>query len=236
MGNKYLPKKTSFCYWSILFLLYVLIATPSCKSILSKDTNGTIEYEISYPDSMKSDIMSSMLPSKMEFKFVPDYTLSQLKVGMGIITATFIADSKNKTLTSLFKVVDKKYALKYSIEETAKELSQLPKFSIEYLPEKKMLAGYTCKKAVITQIGNPKNSFSVFYTTDIKIINPNWNLPYATIPGVLMEYQIQHKDILMTLKAKKVILEALDEEQFAIPADYKVVKKDELPEIIQSFF
>jgi hypothetical protein len=66
--------------------------------------------------------------------------------------------------------------------------------------------------------------------------DPNWNLPYFDIPGVLMEYSIQHKEIFMILKAQKVTLEAPEKSQFSVSKEYKVVKKDSLPEIIQSFF
>jgi GLPGLI family protein len=220
---------------SIGLLITAFFVLPACKGIISKDS-GTIAYEINYPDSMKGDMMTSMLPSKMQLKFIPGFVLNEFKAGMGIITATIIANEEEKTLTSLFKVIDKKYALVYTPEETKAEMSQMPKFRVDFLKETKMVAGYTCKKALLTQIDKPKNAFPVFYTTDIKLKNPNWNLPYSEVPGVLMEYPIQHKDIFMILKAKKVTLEAPEESQFSVSKEYKVVKKDELPEIIQSFF
>ena len=220
---------------SIGFLTTAFFTIPSCKGILSKDS-GTIAYEITYPDSMKGDMMTSMLPSKMQLKFIPGFVLNEFKAGMGIITATIIANEEDKTLISLFKVIDKKYALVYTPQETKAEMLKMPKFTIAFENETKMVAGYKCKKAVLTQTDKPQNVFPVYYTSDIQLKNPNWNLPYSDVPGVLMEYPIQHKDIFMILKAKKVTLEAPDDSQFSVSKEYKVVKKDELPEIIQSFF
>lgn len=220
---------------AIGLLTIVFFIVPSCKGIHSADS-GTIAYEITYPDSMKGDMMTSMLPSKMLLKFIPGFVSNEFKAGMGIITATIIAAEEDKTLISLFKVIDKRYALVYTPEETKAEMSKMPKFSISFKKDTKMVAGYKCKKALLTQIDKPQNVFPVYYSTDINLKNPNWNLPYSEVPGVLMEYPIQHKEIFMILKAKKVTLEAPEESQFSVSKEYKVVKKEELPEIIQSFF
>jgi GLPGLI family protein len=186
MGHCY--KKYKFLFFLVSGIVFtgLFLTMPACNTVLTKDS-GSIDYEISYADSMKKDIMASMLPSKMNFKFIPGTTLNEFKVGMGIITATFIANEETKTLTSLFKVIDKKYALIYSPEETKAELDKLPKFKIVLSGESKKIAGYTCKKAILSQVGKEGNTFAVFYTTEIKVKNPNWNLPYAEIHGVLME-------------------------------------------------
>ncbi len=236
MGKHYKFSKWLFSFFLIAISTSIIFFLHSCKNVLDKTDEGSIEYEITYADSMKNDIMYSILPSKMFLKFKPDFTLNELKMGMGIITASFIANAENKTLTSLFKVVDKKYALKFTPLQTTKELNKLPKFSIKYVSETKQIAGYKCKKAIATEIGNEVNSFPIFYTTDIHLKNPNWNSPYPEITGVLMEYQLVHNDIAMQVTAKKVELEDLDDAIFTASEEYKVVQKEELPEIIQDFF
>lgn len=233
-------KQFKFTTWVFSFFLlatsaFLLLFFPGCKGILHKEDEGSIEYDIAYADSMKNDFMISMFPTKMTLKFKPGLTLNELKMGMGIITASFIADAESKTLTALFKVVDKHFALKHDSLQTIEELNQLPKFSIEYLSETKEIAGYKCNKVMATQIGNASNTFTIFYTTEIHINNPNWSLPYPEITGVLMEYQLEHKGIAMQLKAKKVNLEDLDDEIFTATPEYKVVTKNELPDIIKGF-
>lgn len=217
-------------------ILYFALISPGCKTMLNEGDEGCIDYEITYSDTMKTDMMASMLPGKMHVKFQPNYTMNELNIGMGFITASFITNYNEKTFTSLFQIWENKYALKYTPEETQQELNKLPKFTIEYFDETKVIAGHTCKKAVATEVGNEKNSFPIFYTTDIHIKDPNWNTPYTDIKGVMLEYQISHKDIVMQLKANKVVLEDIDDDTFIPSPDFKVVKKEELPEIIQNYF
>lgn len=231
--KKPFPKKLFKIFLQVVLLVF---AFSSCKQIIGTNDEGQIEYDISYPDSISNDIMSSMLPSKMITKFKNNQISSEFRVGMGIISATFIANGEDKTMASLFKVVDKKYALLYNKEKTQEELEKLPKFEVTELKETKKIAGYNCQKALVTQVDNPKNSFNVYYTQEIKVKNPNWNLPYKQIPGVLLEYQIRHKDMEMRFKARKVIIEKINEEDFSLNPEYQVVQHDQLPEIIQSFF
>ena len=224
---------------SVLICFSVIIILPlvhGCKGLLYKNKKqGSIEYTIEYPpETTKDNIMASMMPSKMMMRFKDDITASELKIGMGIMNASFISNPDKKTLTTLLQIVDKKYALVMDSSQVNEQLNKAHGLKITFSNDTKIIAGFTCKKAIVTDSVN--TSVDVFYTKDIKIKNPNWSTPLKEIDGVLMEYQITQNKITMKLTATTVTGDDIDKTTFAIPSDFLVVKKEEMPEIFSQFF
>ena len=70
--------------------------------------------------------------------------------------------------------------------------------------------------------------FDIFYTTELKIDNPNFATPFHMIDGVLMEYQMKKFGLEMKFTAKSVKKEDIEDSIFELPVEYKAVSLEEM--------
>ncbi len=150
------------------------------------------------------------------------------------MSTVFISNPDDRTLTTLLQIVDKKYALVMDSAQIGTQLRKAPGLQVKLTGDSKMIAGFRCRKAVVTD--DTGNSYDVYYTKEIKVKNPNWSTPLKEIDGVMLEYQIKQKNIVMKLTALKVEDEDIDKNTFSIPPDFKVVSRADMPEIFSQFF
>ena len=105
---------------------------------------------------------------------------------------------------------------------------------IEITKETKDVAGYKCKKAIVTFVDETKQGFDLYYTNELKIKNSNWWTPFKEIDGVILEYQVSRYNIDMKLVAKEVEFTTIESAIFDVPKDYKMVTRKEIDEVFQN--
>ena len=219
--------KKVFCLSIILLVFFA----SSCKYANPKYINeGIIDYDAKAMDS--SNPMAGLAPSKMTVKFKNNMLSFELSV-MGMFTTTFIFNPVKKTLTQLVKVFDVKQAC---IENKADIVQENKAYELvfEETNEKKEIAGYTCKKVIATRVDDPTNKFDVYYTDELNVTNINDNTPYAQIKGMLMQFRLKKLGLEMEFTAKGVQKEKLANEEFELPAYYKVISRQEMEEFFKS--
>jgi GLPGLI family protein len=195
-------------------------------------TEGIITYDVSYPKPAADPFDQKMMPSEMTMKFKENKSLTTLLFGMGFVQMAYLSDNEKKTITELNKFMGKKRAFVTDQKNLPNLLKEIPPYTIEYIEnQNKIIAGYNCKKALIHVQVDPPYEFSVFYTDEIQIKDPNWCTPFKNIKGVLMEYQIEQYNIIMRFKAKTVELIDQEEGDFKMPADFKLVSQQDMDEI-----
>jgi GLPGLI family protein len=228
-------KKKNFLPFSPVLILSLILV--SCESLITteKISEGVIEFDVTYPKASKDDLMASLMPETMKYKFKNNNINSEMKAGMGMFTNVFIINHQKKSLAQLVKIMNKKMSLEITEAEVNKMKSEEEKFKIEFVDEKKEIAGYKCKKVIITSVSNPSDSFTAYYTDDIKIESPNWSTPYDQIKGVLLEYQITRYNVCMRFTAKTVSKTPVDDADFVIPEGYETVPKEEIDKIFENF-
>jgi GLPGLI family protein len=216
----------------ILFVFLSLIYLPSCREFTDEKyiSEGIIEYEISYPETATDNIMLTLMPKEMTFKFKKDKISIDFTGGLGMFKATFISDLQEKNLIHMVKILNKKYAITFNQDEI-NTTDELPEMDINYTKETKDIAGYSCKRAIISFTSDKHTSFDVWFTEDINLTAPNWSTPYKDVKGVLMEYQLKRYDVEMRFTAKSVEKTEIDDSEFIRPDDYKIITKKEMDEI-----
>lgn len=193
-----------------------------------------ITYDITYPGSQGDDLMAGLMPSEMKLHFKKDRTYGELSAGMGMFTTALVSFPDQKILTQTVKVMNKKFMHTSDLNAVEKLIGGQPKMKIEFVNETKVIAGYTCRKAIIT-IPETQEKSEVYYTRDIKVKTPNWFMPYREIDGVLMEYKVKQYDVEMKFTAKSVTKDPVDDKLFEIPNDYKKISQKEMDEMFMSF-
>lgn len=215
------------------FLICLLIG---CDAIFHRNIDeGHIIFEITYPETKVGDVMVSMLPSEMILRFKGNKTAGELVAGMGIFKTTLIANPNTKVVYHLLKLMNQKYVVKSDSSEIKDLYSELPPMKIIKTEETREIAGYSCKKAIITFEGNVKEEFSIYYTDDISIVNSNWCTPFHDIAGVLLEYEVRKYNYRMKLTAIEVVKGEVDNSYFEIPDDYESIAKEEMDKIFEGF-
>ena len=221
-----------------LFPLFILLCICACKYV--KETfidisEGTIEYHLEYLNKDANFLIGNVYPDKLKYKFKNNNTRTELSAGGGIFTTSVLAHYDNTTVDHMVKMINSKYVLHMDSALAKSSFEDISKIKYTFSDETKEIAGYKCKKAVISFKDNSKPSFTIYYTNDIHIENANWCIPYDSINGVLMEYQIKINGIEMKLTASEVVKEKFEDDEFNVPKDYVNISKEEMDKIIAKF-
>lgn len=220
----------------IIIIIFLSLQFYNCSDKSDIDDEGVIEYKVSYPKMDKNNFMLDFMPRKMVMKFKEDIFSSNLSAGMGMFKSSFVCDQEKKQFTQQVKIINKKYALVLDENGIKESIGKNPTFNIEFTSEIKNILGYNCKKAIITVNNEKQDAFSVFYTDKIGLKNPNWCNEFAGIDGVLLEYQYEKYDVCMRFTASKIEFKEIDDSEFDIADDYKMISEEEMNKEMKEIF
>ncbi|MBR4267578.1 MAG: hypothetical protein IKQ46_16180 [Bacteroidales bacterium] len=219
---------------SLIILLLILIN--SCKESANGGSisEGTIIYNIEYPSDRNSSSLVSMMPDEMKISFKGNNTVMDIEGN--IFHVKYITNIKQNKIYSLVDIVFNTYIMESDTSEPIFGFSQIKDIQYEYTKDTTTICGYHCKNAIAHAIiGNTKHDFTLWYTNDIKIKNPNTSNPFKKIDGVLLKFEVIMSDIYMSMCAKEVIKESIPDETFEVPSGCKPIDKRKLEDMIKSF-
>jgi hypothetical protein len=120
-------------------------------------------------------------------------------------------------------------------KEAAKSKDKPTDPKIEYLNETKTIAGYECKKAVITTVGKDKKEEKMEVWYSDKFENPNKEGKgrgqgfMKGFKGLPFEFSNAQGGMKFTMIAKAVSTDPIDDSKFNLSTDgYKMMTMDEL--------
>jgi GLPGLI family protein len=232
LKKSYLKFATS----SYIAISLILVLFNSCKkrSESIKDDEGIIFYHINYLDETIGGYSSGILPQKMESRFKKGKVKNTIEGALGFFSLINISDINEMTNTTCLKFIDKKYVYKGKKKESPCCFAGFKDMDIEFTDNTKQIINYTCQEAVITFPETDRQSFSVYYTTDIKCNKPNATGPFREIPGILMEFHAILGPTEVIMIAEKFQSESIPDKEFIIPKHYKEINKKELENILNA--
>lgn len=145
----------------------------------------------------------------------------------------------DKGMLMLVDQMGNKFAVKQTKEELEKEAAKnkekTPDPKIEYTNETKMIAGYECKKAIVTTTNKDKKEEKMDMWYCEKIENPNKdgvgrgaNI-YKGIKGMPFEYSMNQQGLKILVTAKEVSTDPVSDSKFTLSTDgYKMMTMDEI--------
>jgi GLPGLI family protein len=210
----------------IILSLVLLIGVLSVNSYAGdKSFRGVIVYNISFGEDMDAS-MVAMMPKTMKMYISGDKSKMEMIAGFG--TTNVIFDSETKESVVMMDMMGQKFAIKSTAEDIEKELEEAPNTVVEVTDETKEIAGYTCKKAIVTVEGED-TELIVYFTDELGGGQFNGSNPfYNKIDGVMLEFVMLENDIEMSYKAISVEKKKVSDEMFDIPVEYKIVTEEEL--------
>ncbi len=191
-----------------------------------KLTEGVIIYDLKIDGGEETGLMAAMIPTELVVKFKG--TKSRAEFATGMTETIAITDSKDdKAAVVLIDMMGSKYAMTFSKEKIDEQRANMPIYDILETKETKIIAGYTCIKAVCV---NQKTSEEVivYYTPEIPYTENTFNAEFKKIKGMPMEYVAKMSNLKMTVTVREVKKDKVEDVAFIVPAEYKKVTQEEL--------
>jgi GLPGLI family protein len=226
LKNKKSEMKT-FLKLSISFCLFLILSS----NVLAQNSfSGQIIYNLSYDGLEINDAMKAMLPEEMTLTLKQNKSKTEIKTGMGDQISIF--DGNTKSSVSLINMMGQKVAIRKSLDEVNLDRNKYPDLKVTLIDETKEIAGYECSKAVIEVNAadfDGLSTFIVFYTEELGNMGINYSDPlFGKIKGVMLEYEIKTRGLLMKFKASEINKSEVSDDDFLIPEDYKEMSAEEL--------
>jgi GLPGLI family protein len=229
-------KPVRIIYLPLSFLVCILLFFSSCKRGHTPAglNEGVIEYQIIYLQDKVGVYSHSVLPQSMTIQFKKNWMKTTIEGALGFFRLVNIADLHDlRNFTSL-KFLDKKYIFMGEKKETSCCFGTLENMVIEYTGNTKEVAGFLCEEAIASFPDSGSESFTIYYTTDLKIKKPNATSPYYQIPGVMMEFNTTLGNATMRIIAKNFKSVRIPDKEFSIPDGYHRVSKKEIENILHA--
>ena len=227
---KQISKKMKKTIQTILILSSFLLIFSSQAFAGGKPFEGKIIYKMSFPGSNFDASTMAMFPQEMTIFIKDNLSKTVINTGMGKTISIF--NSEEMYSVTLLDVMGQKYAIRTSTDDINQNIEKAPQSQIEYLDETKEIAGYTCKKAIITikeELLGTESKLSVYYSDEITQKGINKDNPiFHGINGIMLEYEMDAQGNLMKFTATSVEEKKISKKEFEIPKDYKVTTADEL--------
>lgn len=209
-----------------LILLFCMFLVPFTMNA-AKPFEGVITYAITYPDNKIPEAQLKMFPKVMTLYIKGTKSKQEINTVMG--NQVSISDFNEKTVVQLFDISGQRYAVKQTSQDIEKKIAKEAPGKVTLTNETKVIAGYTCKKAIVTTTEDgEKTTIEVYYSPDLGSKDFNFENPsYKDIDGMMMEFLITTPQFNMKLTAAGVEAKVIDCKSFDIPEDYKIITESE---------
>jgi hypothetical protein len=214
--------------------LSLALALMSVVAVNAQNKEGFILYDMKIEGlPPEQAAMMGDMETKVTFKNGKSLT----EVTSMMFTQQIAADDNGMLM--LMEQMGNKYAIKQTKAEMDKEEAKMkdkpadPK--IEYVNETKMIAGYECKKAIVTVVDKDKKESKVEIWYSDKFENPNKEgkgrgmSVMKGLKGVPFEYSTTMGPMKIKMVAKEVSTEPVADSKFVLSTEgYKIMTMDEL--------
>ena len=189
-------------------------------------SEGVIIYDLKLDGGEDLGMMAAMIPTELTVRFKGTKSRSEFATGMSETIA--ITDSKDdKSAVVLLDIMGNKYAMKVDEAKVNEQRAKMPIYDVLETKETKVIAGYTCIKAVMINQAT-KEEVTVFYTPEIPYAENSFNAEFSKLKGMPMEYVAKMSNFKITATVREVKKDKIEDSVFIAPAEYKVVTQEEL--------
>ena len=211
-----------------LFLSVFTLATMLAAQAQIKE--GSVTYSVNF-EGMPPEQAGMMKGTEMKMYFKDKKSRSEFS------NAFFntITISDENTSTTLMEQMGQKQFYKLKKEDMEKEAKKTPDPKITYTEEKKTIAGYECKKAIV-EMKNEKgetNKVDVWYTDKLQGSTGGSGRmggnQFKGLKGAPLEFSMQQGPMKLQMVATNVSTSPIPDAKFAVSTDgYTEVKLDDL--------
>ncbi len=214
----------------LLCAFFSLVLLPASQA-QKKLKQGVITYEL--VSDFDEPGMEMLKGTEVKLAFMGKKSRMDMRMMGGMLSMTTIADADHPEATKLlFDMMGQKLEVEVSPDE-APDMQLLPQAEGQavWTKEKKKIAGYKCRKAVVKM---PDGGTAEFWLA--KKINPADNPMTAQVAnlkgkGMPLEFKVNQGGVELVFRAKSVSPE-VDASMFEVPEGYQKVTAEELQQMM----
>ena len=195
-------------------------------------TQGEIVYEVSYPDLDPNGVLVTMLPEELKITFKDKKMKTSFKTAAGILKMDVISDASTYEMINTIEIFGTQYAVRIDSSIDYRLGESLGAFEAVTTEEVVEIAGQNVRKVDLFFDGETEAK-TIYVSDDFDVVDPNWATIYGAIQGMLMEYEIEHYDILMHLKAAEIRYKEIDDTDFLVSEDCTFMPQDEFDAFVR---
>jgi hypothetical protein len=155
-------------------------------------------------------------------------TKSRIETSTMMGSTIILTDTLSKMGYVCMDMMGNKIAMQMPLDEMENE-EAVSDMQIKYINETKMVAGYTCKKAIITmKVEEQEILQTVWYCEEIQ----NTNRDMYKLKGMPMEYDMDMQGMHVNYVVSNVSKEKIPDTMFDVPAGYTVTTQEDLNNLI----
>jgi GLPGLI family protein len=213
-------------------LLFTFLVT-TCTTLprFGQMTEGHISYKMEAtsdnPDMQMA--VSMMQGSTLDVYFKEKQTRAEMKMG-AMMNMTTISNENNGEMLMLMSGMVGQNAIKSNLKELDSAQAEKPKTEVTLENETKVIEGYTCKKAIVTDEEGTESVF--WYTEEISVAKKGQNYLNESVPGFPMQSEINNNGLKMIMTVtkvdKKLDKKASELFDMTIPSGYKEMTMEQL--------
>lgn len=197
-------------------------------SAFAQQSEGYILYSMQYADLELSKEEIAIMPTTSEMWFKGDNMRMTLPMGLGLESSVIVTADQ---VHILLDIMGNKMAVKSSQREIQKESRKATTYRLKSLTnESKDIAGFTCKKAIMSAEG--EQDMVVWFSDQIRS-KGSWYYNLDGIIGVPLEFSLRTAEVNARMVAKEVKLGKVDDKIFKISEDYKLMTQEEMMKLLQ---
>ncbi len=190
---------------------------------VSQGNEGYIRFSMQYAESGFSKEELAAMPTESELWFKGDKMKMLLPMGMGLQSSVLV---NNDEVHLLLDLMGNRMAIKTNKNEMQGDPKKSKRFKLKNeTGEVKDIAGYSCKKAIMAADGEP--DMVIWYTDQLRS-KGSWYYNMEGINGFPLEFSLKTPELEARMIAKEVKLDKVNDQQFVIPAGYKVMTQEEM--------
>ena len=216
----------------VAFLLPFIMSCSNDSGVSGDLSEGEILYQVSYPDIDADGALVMMLPEELKITFKDHKMKTSFKRAAGILKMEVISDAEKYEMINTIEIFGDQYGVIIDSAADFRLGHSLGNFNAEQTEEIVEMAGKSVRKVNLFFEGDsaPK---TIYVSDEFGVVDPNWATIYGAIQGMLMEYEIEHYDILMHLKAADIRLKAIEDEEFMVDEDCKFLTQLEFDAFVR---
>ena len=189
---------------------------------------GTVVYDVTLAGDVPEQA-KSMMPTEMTMKVSPDKMIMVMHSSMMDIKNIF--DAPAQVMNTLMDMMGQKFNIKNIASDLADQKKKAGMVTtVKPTTETKTIAGYTCKKAIVTVKSNQsaEQTYDVYFLEDFDVSKFNFGNTLPEVNGLALEFTMPQGPFALKMTARSVKKENIAVSEFVIPTDYKQVTTEEL--------
>lgn len=216
----------------LIFAVAFAIVCNSCREKGRKFINeGEIHYTIDYLGNIGT-ISKDIMPKSMVLSFKNNKILLEISSPIGNSGILNLANPQEGIFDTYFSMFTLRYFYACKPGERQPGFEAMSGMEIRKTSKTSVVCGYNCKNAEVTFPFDRNKIYTIWYTNEINLKNPNATNPFYQIDGVLMNFFFIFGRTELHFDAETVYKKEIDDKTFERREKYVRVSKEQIDNLI----